>query len=327
MYHRRLRKPSKPAIFAMLMLASAVMIMLPRDFFASARNMTQLVAFSGYPVSRAVDNLADSARAIAAEPVPAKTHMEMVRARQAAENEVIVLQRQILELRNRLGDIANLRGYFDRRDHLRDKGRLIPARVVGWDAVPGRDSMALLKGRSANVAEGSWVTSRLAIAAGEENGVADDLRVLARQTLIGWVEQTAPYTSRVVLLSDRFTNRVWRVHIAAVGRENRKPEFVLDGDRPADFALEGIGDGKMRIPDVHARFIREKLIRVGDVVTTDGRDPRLPVAMVIGDIVQLQQIKKQPLLYNAIVRHRYDPKDFSDVLILDMTASDEQATR
>jgi cell shape-determining protein MreC len=298
----------------MLMLASAVMVMLPRDFFASARNMTQLVAFSGYPVSRAAESISQSAKSLAAEPVPAKTHAEALQAKQAVENENIALRREILRLQGLDREIGQLR----ERTQLREQGRLIPARVVGWDAVPGRDSMVLLKGRSANVGSGSWVTSRLAVEAGTQDGVVDDLRVLARQTLIGWVEQSAPYTSRVVLLSDRYSNRVWRIHIAAVGRENRKPEFVLDGDRPADFALEGIGDGKMRIPDINARFIQEKLIRVGDVVTTDGRDPRLPLAMVIGEIVELEQIKKQPLLYTAIVKHRYDPKELSDVFILDM---------
>ncbi|HOA72859.1 MAG TPA: rod shape-determining protein MreC [Phycisphaerae bacterium] len=315
MYYRRLRKPSKPTIFALLMLGSATMALLPRDFFASARNMTQLVAFSGYPVSRAADRISDSAKALAAEPVPAHTHAEVVKARQAAENQNIVLSGQLLELQNLVQQLTRFR---NERRNFPAEGRLIPARVVGWDAVPGRDSMVLLKSRS-NVDKGDWVTSRIAVQAGSQDGITNDLRVLARETLIGWVEQTAPYVSRVALLSDRYSKVAWRVNVAAINRGKPRAEFVLDGDTPADFALEGIGDGQMRILDINARFIEQELIRVGDVVTTDGHDPKLPLRMVIGDIVEIHQVKKQPLLYYAIVKHRCDPKDLTNVFIVDVS--------
>lgn len=316
MYHRRLHKPSKPTIFALLMLGSAVLVLLPTDFFGSARNMTQLVAFSGYPVSRAADNLANSAKSLAAEPVPAEVHAEAVRSRQAVENQNLALSRELIALQNQVSKLTRFHLDFP---GFPKHGRLVPARVVGWDAVPGRESMVLLKGRS-NISKGDWVASRLAVQAGGEDGIQDEFRVLASETLIGWVEQTAPYTSRVALLSDAYANRFWRVHIAAVRREGREgARYILDRGEPADFALEGIGDGQMRIVDINARYINEKIIRVGDVVTTDSADPKLPLAMVIGEIVEFQQVKKQPLLYHAIVRHRVDPKSLSDVLIVDVS--------
>lgn len=310
MYNRRLRKPSKPAIFAMLMLASAIMISLPRDFFGSARNLTQLVAVPGYAVRQAAGTVSESAKAFAAEPVPAEKHAEVVRAKQAVENENIALNQLVIDLQNQVFELQRLR---DRRGFPSD-AKLISARVVGWDAVPGRDSMVLFKGRS-EVQEGDWVTSRLAVQAGSDDGVQDNFRVLAHETLIGWIEQTAPYTSRVVLLSDRHSNRAWRVHVLT------RPKFafvqhIQDESRRAEFAMEGIGNGQMSM-EVEARYITENRIKVGDVVTTDGQDARLPLAMVIGDIVELQQIRKKPLLYNVIVKHRFDPKDLSQVFIVD----------
>lgn len=315
MYYRRLRRPSKPAIFAMLMVASAGLAILPRSFLSSLRNTTQLAALPQYAVTRAGRGLSQSADGLAAEPVPAVRHAEVLREKQAIENENIALQEQIRSLQTRCEQLQKIR----RRPDFPENGRLIPARVVGWDAVPGRDSLVLLNRPSAKVRRGDWVASRIAIQAGSDEGIHDEFRVLAQSTLIGWIEQTAPYVSRVVLLSDRYSNRVWRVHIASVGRGDQRPRFVPRGDDYADFALEGIGEGRMRILDIDARFIEEGLIRVGDVVTTDGHDPKLPLAMVIGDIIELQQIKKQPLLYHATVAHRFDPADLSEVLVVDVS--------
>lgn len=298
----------------MLMLASAIMISLPRDFFGSARNMTQLVALPGYAVRQAADQISDSAKSLAAEPVPADKHAEIVRAKQAMENENIALAQQVMQLQNLVAGLQGLRS----RPNFPSDARLIPARVVGWDAVPGRDSMVLFKGRS-EVREGDWVTSRLAVQAGSDDGVQENFRVLARETLIGWVEQAAPYTSRVVLISDRHANRAWRVHVLS-RRDGRKDfdfvRHIQNESRLAEFALEGIGNGQMCM-EMEARYIAENRIKVGDVVTTDGQDARLPLAMVIGDIVELQQIKKKPLLYNVIVKHRCDPKDLGQVFIVD----------
>lgn len=314
MSHRRLRKPSTPAIFAMLMLASAVMITLPRDFFGSTRNMTQLVALPGWAVTQAADRVAESAKSLGAQPVPAEKHAETVRMNKSLENENVALARQVMAQQDLIAGLQGLRN----RPQFPSQARLIPARVVGRDAVPGRDSMMVFKGRS-EVQKGDWVASRLAVQAGSNDGVQENFRVLARETLLGWVEHTAPYTSRVVLLSDRHANRAWRVHVAARRNGQEKHGFVRhiqNESHLAEFALEGIGDGKMSM-EMEARYVTEGRIQVGDVVTTDGQDANLPLAMVIGDIVDLQPIPKKPLLYNVIVKHRCDPKDLGEVFIID----------
>jgi cell shape-determining protein MreC len=314
MYYRRLRKPSKPTVFAMLIAVSALMVLLPREYLAPARNMTQLAALPQYAVNSAARGMSQSANALRTKPVSAREHDELLKAKQAAENENVSLRQQLALLQDQVGQLRSLRS----RAGFPQDAKLIPARVVAWDAVPGRDSMVLLKGRSGSVQQGDWVASNLAVQAGQENGIRDDLRVLASETLIGWIEQTAPYVSRVVLLSDTHANRKWRVHVVAVGRHGRENEFVRNANQElAAFAMEGIGNGQMRLLDVDARYIREGAIREGDVVTTDGHDPKLPVTMVIGEIVEFTQIQKQPLLYNATIKHRCPPKDISEVFIVD----------
>lgn len=317
MHHRRFRKPSKPTIFAMLMVLSAGMALLPRDFFSPFRNLTQLVAVPQYGATAAARHISKSAKDLRSPPISQAKHAEALAARKALENENVALLRKLHRLQEMVADLQQLRS----RPQFPANGRLIPARVVGWDAVPERDSMVLMKKSRPEVRQGDWITSRLAIESGQQDGLhenMDDMRLLARETLIGWIEQTGAYFSRAVLLSDAYSRRKWYVHIASVGREGRGPSFVMHNGQPADFALEGIGKGRMRILDINARFINEGLIRPGDVVTTDGRDPKLPLPMVVGEIVEFEQIKNQPLLYHAIVKHRCDPKDISDVYIVDM---------
>ncbi|MCL2330092.1 MAG: hypothetical protein FWC56_02195 [Phycisphaerae bacterium] len=313
MYQRRFRKPSKPVIFALLMVGSLVLALMPRDFLAPLRQATQLAGVAQYGATSVTRGVTQSAKTLLAEPVPADEHAKTETARVAAENENIVLRGQVQQLQTMVDELRNVRN----RSQFPSGGRLVSARVVGWDTAAGRDSLALFKPTSRNVRKDDWVASSLLVDASNKD-IACDERVLARETLIGWVEQPTSMASRVVLLSDRYSHRKWTVHVAKVGRPDRQNEFVMEEGRPVGFALEGIGGGKMRMTDIPAQYVKNGIIRVNDVVTTDGRDPKLPLSMVIGEIESLEPIKKQPLLYNAIVKHRCDPKELADVLIVNI---------
>lgn len=314
MYPRRLRRLTRSHAFAIMMVAAAGYLLMPRDFLAPARDMTQLIALPQTAATRVAEAVAGSAQAISHPPVPAEEHEKLLHEQQAAENENIALRQQVIQLQAIVGDLQHIRG----REGFPGNAQLIPARVVAWDAVPDRESLLVTKSRSPEVRRGDWVASRLAVQAGSQDGLQEGLAVLARESLLGWVEQTAPYVSRVVLLSDRYSNRVIRVYVAAVGRKGREPQYVLHDGTPAEFALRGIGNGKMKILDINARFIDEDLIRVGDVVTTDGHDPAMPLTMVIGEIESIERIRNQPLLCEAVVKHRCDPGDLSRVYIVDL---------
>ena len=298
----------------MLMAGSIICLALPRDWLLPAREMTQLIALPQYAVNRAADRATDPVQTVRRRTVPADEHARLTERLQNLENELATLRLQGIQQEAMLEELTGVR-------HLPGfpaDGLLIPASVVAPDAAPGRESLLVSKGRRHKVQPGDWVTSWLDVTAGAADGVHRDLAVLARQTLIGWVEQVSSHTSRVVLLSDPAANKAWRVHVAQADT----CQFVADlkdHRKPADFALRGIGRGQMRIADIDARFVDSKTIRLGDLVTWDERDPRLPLALVIGEITDLRQDPQQPLLYEATLRHRHDPKQLDQVLIVDLS--------
>jgi len=315
MHYYRFRRPSSKTVFAVLMAVSLTCLFLPRDLFRPARSMTQLTALPQYAVKRAAEHVADGGRSLR-KTVGASDEAEALAEQfQALQNAHTVLQQQVIQLEATVEELTAIRGL----DGLPVEANLIPARVIAYDAAQGRESLSLSQGSQHRVRKGDWVASFLDVAVGAQQGVQDNLAVLARQTLIGLVEQTASHTSRVVLLSDPVANKAMRVHVVQADPHAQRYLPVADlndSSKKADFALQGIGKGQMRIRDIDARFVQSEAIRVNDLVTSDDRDPRLPCSLVMGQIVELRQDKKNPLLYDAIVHHRCDPKELERVFIV-----------
>jgi len=311
MRYLRLGLPSRPTVFAILMAASAVVVLLPSDLLRPARDMTQLMAPLQLATRQAVQGAAGPIRRLATHPVPAEQHDDLLRQKRALENTNVSLRQRLIQLEAALHELTGIR-----QRGLPDTIGLIPARVCGLDAAPGRDSLLLGKGHLQKVAPGNWVASRLFVDAGANDGVRDQAVVLARECLIGWVEQTAPFTSRLVMLSDRVQTRPMSVLITPRDVGDRLP---AGGDRPLCFALAGAGRRRMRVPDVPASLVATGQIRVGDLVTSDPSDPRLPVTMVIGRITELKGHVQEPVHYDAMVEYLYDPRSLSRVFIVDLS--------
>ncbi|MHC4441079.1 MAG: rod shape-determining protein MreC [Planctomycetota bacterium] len=316
MYNRRFRPPSKPTIFLILMLASAVLLLLPSDPLTPARDITSLIAIPQYLVRETAQRVTHRVESLADKPVTADRYAEVLQEKQAVENENAALRQSVVEL---LATQEHLMHLMD----ISQEWTLVPAHVVAWDAVPGRDSLQLNKGRSSKVESMDWVVSRLQVDVGTKGGISDRSEVLPRECLIGWVEHAGLWSSRVVLLSDPEVNKAMRVYIEpSSGRQDHK------SGRQAPLILEGAGQGKMLIRDIPADLVTNGLVRVGDLVNSDRNDTRLPVAMVIGTISELKQNREDnvpPLFYEAVVEHRYDPKKLSLVFIVarDAPQSDE----
>ena len=306
--------PSKPTIFAMLMLASAMLLVVPADLLRPARNMTQLIALPQWALHRATHKATEPIKALTRQPATAEQQAQMLHDKQGLENENVALRQQIEALKLSVQELTLLR-----RQGFPEAGVLIPAPVVALDAAPRRDSLLLGKGQLKGVKRQDWVTSRLFVQVGEQDGVRRQLAVLARESLIGWVEQTTPLTSRVVLLSDAYASRPMRVHFVHFDASARRYLQVKAEGRVAPFALRGIGGGKMIVADIDRTFIADGVVAVGDLVTSDPNDPKLPRAMVVGEIIELHQNEDKPLFYDAVVRHRHDPKALSQVYIVDLS--------
>lgn len=313
MWLNRLKWPSKPTIFALLMVGSLAYLLLPSDPLAGARGMTQLIALPQWAAHQVAQKAVAPIRQLAESQLSVSQQQSLLDENEALVNENVALRCQLTDLRATLEELTLLRA------HLPATGVVIPAPVIGLDAAPRRDSLLLAKGRTHGVRDRDWVASRLFVEAGEQEGVAPDTAVLARESLIGWVERSASLTSRVVLLSDAYANPAMRVNIAHFDSQSGRYLQVTRSGRVAGFVLRGSGGGRMLIPDIDREFVDAGVVAVGDLVTSDPSDPRLPMAMAIGEITALHHNREQPLLWHAEVVHRYDPKALTQVYLVDLS--------
>lgn len=311
----RFRRPSKQTLFVTLMGASAVSLLLPREVLGPARSVVNLVALAQWPASAASRRVADFPLEMTA--ITPEQHSALVSQLEAQQNRANSLAVQVAELRSVVQELTHLR---ELPGFPRD-GRLIPAQIIASDAVASRGSLLLSKGTVSKARVGDWVTSRRFIDSGSADGTRKDAAVLAHETLLGWVEATEAFTSRVVLLSDNLSGHKLVVHIIRQEKDGTQLQVSMD-HKPLKFSLEGAGSGLMRIPEVSAQYVQNGIIRAGDLVMSNPNEARLPVSLVIGEIVSLDKVvdsRKKPLYYTAIVRHRVDPQTLSRVFIADFS--------
>jgi len=299
---RRLRRPSKPTVFAGLMALSMVGMLLPERLTRFKCGLVQLLAPLQYPLKATSERVSDQMRRLANPPVDPQQYEQLVRARQVLENQLIALSERVRELTRVNRELARLR-----RSGL-THGRLIPARVLAYDAVPWRDSLVLDKGGALGVSSANWVTTHRLVDAGQDRRVREGLFVLGAESLIGRIEQVAPYTSRVVLLSDPTTTLEVRI-----GRFEQGRLGILENR----FLLRGRPGGQMWVVEVdYRKYIESGLVRKGDLVVRQA-DASLPVTMLIGKIVELQRDRANALLCHLRVAPPVPFKDLSRVYIVD----------
>jgi cell shape-determining protein MreC len=316
-YYDLIRHPTKSTIFVALMVVSLLVLWLPGDLLAPGRHMTELIAAPQWAANRAVQTVARPIQARYDQQVSGKKLQRLITERTLLENENVALRNRIASLEQTVREMTLLQ-----EAGVAERGTLIPAPVVAADAASGRDTLLLGSGQVEGVRREDWVASRLLLRAGTSAGVQDDDAVIGRQSLLGWVEQAGPFTARVVLLSDAYAQRPLRVHIAhrTPSQEDPRtfqPRFVTRGDHVAEFILRGAGGGRMLIRDISHDFIEAGLVQENDLVLSDPRDPKLDQSLVVGEITKIRHNKDKPLLYDAFVRHRFDPKNLSQVLVVD----------
>jgi len=258
--------------------------------------------------------------------IPPEHHQQVVRELEAMRNEVASLRLQLREIEAEQPIIGMYLKKFGDRSAIRG-GRLIPARVIAYDPVAWRDAILLSSGRQRGVRPEAWVASRHFLDAGAKDGVQQGMVVLAREYLIGKIDEVTPFSSRVVLLSDVDSRaEVW------IGRVEGTRFTVLPrlevlraghtGARPGQeglFSLAGRGKGEMLINGVHEDYVKQQILRVDDLVVSPGTGPDLPVTMVIGQITQIEDDPAQRQLRQLTVRCPIDTRALRWVYVLDVT--------
>ena len=312
----RFRRPSKQTLFVSLMVISAVLLLLPREMLGGLRWITNPLAVLQWSTSQTSRHVVDL-KSLGNAAITAEEHSALVTELQAKRNLTDSLQVKVAELEAKVSELTKVRALAG----FPTEGRLIPADVIGADAVASRGSLLLSKGSVSKVKSGDAVTSRLFVDAGTRDGAQKNAMVLGHEALIGWIDESEAFTSRVALLSDPYPRRTMVVNL--VREQKGGPPLLLRmDDKPVKFPLQGAGAGMMKLLDVDARFVEGGYVRVGDLIMSDPNEPRLPASLVIGEITALEKDldpKKRPLYYTAQVKHRYDPRTLGRVFIADFS--------
>jgi len=294
----RLRK-----LLAFVVLGGAVCLVLPERVAGALSSLAQVFAPLQDLVYRSVAIATDALRNVSPELVPAERDERLAAEHEALRRRAESLAARVADLERRNEELAGIR-----RAGLGDRGRLIPARVIGGDAASWRDSALVPGGALRGLRAGQFVVSQhFAVDAGSEIGVADGMKVLAGELLVGVVDRVATHTARVRLVTDPETEIEVLVGRMAEDRFSAAP---------SRFRLIGVGSGKMRIGDVDRRYIETGDIRVGDSVLTVPDDPWTPPAIHIGTVTSADPDPDNRLLYLLTVTPAEDPSNVRAVYVV-----------
>lgn len=308
--------PTRGGVFTLLLAISAIALFLPPAWSDSLKHVAQLLV----PAS----DLAKSAGDFALRPL--RSAASGVDG--AGDTEAL-----LRELASERALIAQLQEETDRLRALRDHQLppaipLLDAKIVARDVAQWRDAILVARGSSRGVKRHDWVASRLFLNRGRASGVDEGQAVLARQCLLGVVEQVSPYMSRVQLFSDIDSPRVEvRVARAAKGRVQL-----------FDYAcsLRGAGRGRMTIENVEAQFVqpdadaepeaKSPRIRLGDLVLTAPGQLGLPLPLTIGKISAIEENPSKRLVYHLSVEPMVNVGELRDVFIVPIVPPEPSTT-
>ncbi len=290
-------RPSKQAVFIILMLASALAVLAPPRWTDGLKHVTQLLVIAQDPVSRA------TRRAVAAAGVDDGSTDDVAALSRSLRNTVGSQHAEIQRLRDEIGRLAALRNTIDY------PLPLLRARVVAHDAVAYRDIVLTNRGRSRDVRREDWVVSGFFVDRGTLHEVAVDQSVLAGESLVGLVALESPFVSRVRLLTD-VDSKLLEVRIGRFvpGPSGEKGRFEV-----VDYVcnIAGRGGGEMVVSDVPQDYVQidddgnvsaeSPRIRIGDLVMTAPGLAGMPVSMAVGRVSRFESDPEERLVYDVIV--------------------------
>lgn len=306
-------KVNKTGVFALLMVLSVLSLLLPAAWTDWLKGVTQLLVPGQSLLYRMGVRTVQAARDL--DRATNSTALDAAEADIRTLHNQLVFQDGLLQqLRTENSGLRGLRERYVPRDV-----RLIPARVVARDVVSHRDSVLLARGAARGASYQDWVTSRVFVDRGADEGAERGFSVLAREYLIGRIEQVQPYMARVVLLSDVTSRTLVRIGRLESGR------FVAV-DYPC--ALSGQGGGRMSILDVPEQYVEQAAagaarppagtprIGIGDLVASGPEEHGLAAPMILGRVSALTRDPRKRLVVTVEVEPAIRPEALGDVFIV-----------
>lgn len=325
-------RPSRNVVFGFLLALSALSLKLPPAFSDGLKHIGHYLV----PFQSAAYDAARGATASVAHVDESARVEELTRERDSLS---YALMSQTAELDRMTAENRRLSAI--RTAVMPEPVPLQPARVVGRDIVAARDAVLIGRGKSRNVAHRDWVASRFFINQGALAGMENEQAVFARESLLGRVEQVSQYMARVQLLSDIDSGRI-EVRIGkVVDAKGIVLEGLPDSDDPmpmrqsrlsvVDYvcSLRGKGGGRMVVEDVPYRYLEGKgdaepgdnhrRVTVGDLVFSAPGQFGIPVSMVVGKVVEIQQKPEKRLVADVVVAPVVDIDRLQDVWVIPST--------
>ena len=196
---------------------------------------------------------------------------------------------------------------------------LVPARVVGEDALPYGATALVNAGERSGVGQGQLVVLHDRSKAIQGSRLA----VVTASMLVGEVVESSAFTARVRLVSDRAFKT--SAHVFRV-IEPRKPRTVMITSGSAAsrqtltaannnlLPVEARGDGQGRLIVESAKAYDN--ILPGDLLITSGQSQLLPVGIRIGTVTAVEDDAEHPQRVRLTVVPEVDLQALRDVLIV-----------
>jgi cell shape-determining protein MreC len=228
------------------------------------------------------------------------------------------------ELRRRFHAVEGELARYIRRDAALDwlygyvpysQWKLIPARIVGSDALPYGQTRVVNAGESQGARRGARVTTRW-ISTDRSKALPESLMTIAElpdqlaeicgAVLVGQVTHTSAYTARCVLITDRnfrINGRIRRIidkgkprTITRTDGDAQEVELTEENNVPIDVTAVGDGRGGLTVSDVYAY----DNVRKGDWLVTAGDESFVPTEIQIGTVTEVRAAPERKGLFVSL---------------------------
>jgi cell shape-determining protein MreC len=289
-------RPSKPYVFAILMVASAIVALLPVSWTGCADGVVQPLGWVVWTFSKGTNEARDAlGKATSPDHTP-EEYRNLLREKEELTRKLVHQEVEIVELERQVADLSGL------RDQLTDRrAKIIFASVVGGDTSPKRETLTISKGHRQGVKLDDWVAA--GVSPDERDPEATGRDLLLRQWLIGRVSEVYPYLSRVQLMTDPHFGPQ-RVQAARLGEDG---SLQL---AKTQCGLVGLGEGRMRIDRASEDYFASGYT----IVVAPLALPR-PIALVVGRIVASETLETG-LHYNLEVQPWGTARTLSQVYVI-----------
>lgn len=279
------------------MAGSAVAALLPPGWTACSRGVVQPLALLQFGVSSGAQTARDAVDRLTQPSLTPQEARKLIAENEALKRRQIHQDEAIAAMERQLEQVSGI------RDQFRDTSTAIHVvPVIGYDASLGHETLTIRGGGRLGLEVGQWVVAGSSATEGTEQASGRELVI--RQWIIGRIFEVHPYSSHVLLATDR---RFDRIRVAVAGSARSAAVRVAE----EECLLSGVGRGRMLID----RATRD-YFSAGRTLVLVRDSGRLPAPLAIGRIISSRRIPEAPLHFDLEVAPLGDVRKLRDVYVI-----------